>query len=90
MRRLEFIDKKRVALFGGSHGGNVICRMASRVEVCCGVPCAPAGLDLCEVAKVARGGAKVAGQLTKLVEQLEKQHGVRAEEIAQAPEKFGY
>jgi endo-1,4-beta-xylanase len=90
VRRLDYVDRKRVALFGGSHGGNVICRLASRVEVCCGVPCAPAGLDLLEVAKVARRGEKVAPQLLKLIAEMEKQHGAKAEEIARSPAKFGY
>jgi len=38
LRRHDFIDKKRVALFGHSHGGNLVCRMAARIDAACGVP----------------------------------------------------
>ena len=35
-------------MIGGSHGGHVTARMASRVDLSCAVLCAPAGLDLIE------------------------------------------
>src|ERR1051325_2870452 len=46
VRTLPYIDGKRLALFGGSHGANVISRLASRIDARAAVLCAPAALDL--------------------------------------------
>src|SRR5262249_15270820 len=50
---LSFIDSKRVGLLGGSHGGNVVSRLLSRVDARGAVLCAPAAVDLIEIKKAA-------------------------------------
>jgi dipeptidyl aminopeptidase/acylaminoacyl peptidase len=44
-RHLSFIDSNRVALTGGSHGGHVMNRMASRVDASCAVLSSPTWID---------------------------------------------
>lgn len=44
-RRLAFVDPKRMALMGGSHGGHVTNRMASRVDARCAVLSSPTWID---------------------------------------------
>ncbi len=90
VRSAPFIDATRVALLGGSHGANVSARLASRVDASCAVLCAPAGLDLIEVARLIEQGQEVAAGLKKLIAELESKHGVKISEIAKKPEAFGY
>ncbi|MCX7013035.1 MAG: alpha/beta fold hydrolase [Candidatus Sumerlaeota bacterium] len=90
-RALPFIDPDRVALVGGSHGGNVVSHMASRVDARCGVMCAPALLDLLEVAKViAEGKEAVNPALPRAVADLEQKDGAKIDEIAKNPERYHY
>jgi endo-1,4-beta-xylanase len=90
VRKMPFIDGRRVGMLGGSHGANVASRVVSRVDVQGAVLCAPAALDLIEVKKAAGRGEAVVPILKKLVADMEKKHGARAEEIAKDPKKFGY
>src|SRR5262249_34838584 len=90
LRRLDFIDAKRMALFGHSHGGNLVCRMAARIDAACGVPRAPALLDYAETVKAARSGAKVGDMVMHLVQLKEEELGGNVEEMAQDPAKYGY
>ena len=90
VRRLPFIDGKRVALFGGSHGAGVISRLASRVDVQCGVLCAPAALDLIEISKAVANGVEVVGVLKKMIAQAEQKYGAKMAEIEKDPAKYGY
>jgi dipeptidyl aminopeptidase/acylaminoacyl peptidase len=90
VRKLTNIDGKRVALYGGSHGGNVISRIASQVDVRCGVMCAPAVLDLYEISKVIDQGTEVAGVLKKMVADASKKYGVPLAEVVRDPAKYGY
>ena len=90
VRRVPFIDGKRVALYGGSHGAGVIARLASRVNVQCGVLCAPAALDLIEISKAVAKGVEVVGVLKKMIAQAEQTHGAKMAEIEKDPAKYGY
>ena len=45
VRQYPFVDAKRVGMMGGSHGGNVISKVISRIEVQGAVICAPAAID---------------------------------------------
>lgn len=91
VKKLPFIDPQRVGLMGGSHGANVSSRLVSRVNVGGAVLCAPAAIDLIEVNKAAVAGKEPVVQiLKKLVGDMEKERGAKAEEIAKDPAKFGY
>jgi dipeptidyl aminopeptidase/acylaminoacyl peptidase len=89
-RSLPFIDGSRIALFGGSHGGNVISRIASQADVRCAVMCAPAVLDLFEISKVIDQGADVAGVLKKMVAAAPQKYGAPLAQVVRDPAKYGY
>lgn len=88
-KAFAFVDSKRVAMFGGSHGGHVTGRMLSRVELCCAVLCAPAGLDLLELSHLAEKGVSIGGN-RGLIRQLETRTGVKMHEIEKNPEAYHY
>jgi len=90
VRGMSFVDPKRVGMLGGSHGGNVISRVISRVDLRGAVLCAPAALDLILVKKAVEGGDPVVGILKKMIADMETRYGARAEEIEKNPAKFGY
>jgi dipeptidyl aminopeptidase/acylaminoacyl peptidase len=90
VRRLPFIDPARVVLLGGSHGANVISRIASHVTVCCAVLCAPAVVDLIEISKAIDQGVEVAGVLKKMVAAAKQKYGVPLEQVALNPAKYNY
>jgi dipeptidyl aminopeptidase/acylaminoacyl peptidase len=88
-RSFAFVDPKRIATFGGSHGGHVTARMASRVDLACALVCAPAGLDLIALAHQAEQGARIGGN-QRLVRELEQRSGVKMAEIEKHPEAYQY
>ncbi len=88
-RAFAFVDPQRIAMFGGSHGGHVTARMASRVDLACTVLCAPAGLDLIALARQAEQGARIGGN-QRLVRELEQRSGVKMAEIERHPEAYQY
>jgi dipeptidyl aminopeptidase/acylaminoacyl peptidase len=90
VKRVPFIDGKRVALFGGSHGAGVLSRLASRADVQCAVLCAPAALDLIEVSKAVDRGVEVVGVLRKMIVEAEKRYGAKMAEIEKDPAKYNY
>lgn len=90
VRRLPSIDAKRVALFGGSHGGNVISRIISKVDVRCAVMCAPALLDLYEISKVVDQGVEVAGILKKILAGAPQKYGAPLAQVVKDPARYGY
>jgi len=88
-RSFSFVDPKRMAMFGGSHGGHVTGRMASRVGLACAVLCAPAGLDLIEISHLAEKGTPVGGN-QRLIRELEQRAGVKMAEIEKNPDAYDY
>ena len=90
VRGMSFVDPKRVGMLGGSHGGNVISRVISRVDLQGAILCAPAALDLILVKKAVEGGEPVVEILKKMIADMETKHGAKAEEIEKDPAKFGY
>jgi endo-1,4-beta-xylanase len=90
VRQLPSIDPRRVGLHGASHGANLTSRLIARADVRGAVLCAPAAMDLIEVKKAFGRGEKLVPILKKLVEDMEKQHGGRAEDIENDPKKYGY
>ena len=88
-KSFSFVDPKRMAMFGGSHGGHVTARMASRVDLCCAVLCAPAGLDLIEISHLAEKGTPVGGN-QRLIRELEQRCGVKMADIEKDPAAYHY
>jgi dienelactone hydrolase len=90
VRRVSFIDGKKVAVLGGSHGATTFSRMISRTVVSCAVLCSPAAVDLIEVNRAIGRGEIVNPQLPKLITMLEERSGANIDDIARNPEKYGY
>ncbi len=88
-RSFSFVDPKRMAMIGGSHGGHVTARMASRVDLACAVICAPAGLDLIALSHLADKGTPVGGN-QKLIRELEQRSKVKMADIEKDPSPYGY
>jgi dipeptidyl aminopeptidase/acylaminoacyl peptidase len=89
-RSYPFIDPKRVAIMGGSRGGQLMARITTRVDASGGVLCAPAGLDMIELAKVIQTGQKINPALKSMVKATERRAGTNIEEIAKDPAKYHY
>jgi dipeptidyl aminopeptidase/acylaminoacyl peptidase len=88
-RSFSFVDTKRVAMMGGSHGGHVAARMAARVDLSCAVLCAPAGLDLIELSQLAAKGTKIGGN-QRLIREQEQRAGVTMADIEKDLRKYSY
>jgi dipeptidyl aminopeptidase/acylaminoacyl peptidase len=74
-RAWSFVDSKRIAIVGGSHGGHVTGRMIARTDFACAVLCAPAGLDLIELSHAAASGTPI-GANQRLIRELEQRSGL--------------
>ena len=59
VRKLPFVDPKRVGYMGGSHGAQVGARVASRVDLSGAILCAPAAMDLIEDKKAIQRGERL-------------------------------
>jgi dipeptidyl aminopeptidase/acylaminoacyl peptidase len=90
VRKLPFIDPRRVGYMGGSHGAQVGSRVVSRVDLQGVILCAPAALDLIEDKKAAARGEPVVQILLKMAGDMEAKYGAKAEEIEKDPAKYGY
>jgi len=88
-RSYSFVDPRRMAMFGGSHGGHVTARMASRVNLSCAVLCAPAGLDLIALSHLAGKGTPVGGN-QKLIREMEQRSGVKMADVEKDPNAYHY
>lgn len=99
VRRLPFVDGKRVAVMGGSHGGYVMSKVISRSDVRAGIICSPAIFDTIELYRALYGGVKLNPHIN--MEQLnprikdkiaeaEQKYGGTMEEIAKHPQAYGY
>jgi len=88
-RSFSFVDKRRLALAGGSHGGHVTGRVIARTGLCCAVLFAPAGLDLLSLARLADEGAPIGGN-QRLVREFEQRSGVKMADVRKEPTKFAY
>ena len=85
----SFVDPKRVAMFGGSHGGHVTGRMTSRVSLACAVICAPAGLDLIALSHLAEKRAPIGGN-QRLIREMEQRSGLKMADIEKNPDAYQY
>ncbi len=90
VRKLPFIDGRRVGLWGASHGANVSSRVIARADLRGAILCAPAAMDLIEVKKADGRGEPVVPILRKLIADMEAKHGAKAEEIEKDPNQYGY
>jgi dipeptidyl aminopeptidase/acylaminoacyl peptidase len=88
-RTFSFVDQRRIALYGGSHGGHVVGRMITRTEVTCAVLCAPAGLDLILLAQLATQGTPI-GANQRLVREMEQRTQLKMADVAKAPAAVHY
>jgi dipeptidyl aminopeptidase/acylaminoacyl peptidase len=88
-RSFPFVDSRRIAMLGGSHGGHVTARMASRTKLACAVLCAPAGLDLRSLDRLAKQGTPIGGN-ARLIRELEQRAGTTLTEIEQNPDAYHY
>jgi dipeptidyl aminopeptidase/acylaminoacyl peptidase len=88
-KAFSFVDPKRVAMLGGSHGGHVTGRMAARAGLCCAVLCAPAGLDLIMLSHLGEKGTPLGGN-QGLIRQMEQREGVTMAEIEKNPDAYHY
>jgi dipeptidyl aminopeptidase/acylaminoacyl peptidase len=88
-KSFSFVDTGRIAMLGGSHGGHVTARMASRMKLTCAVLCAPAGLDLISLGHLAAQGTPIGGN-RRLIRELEQRAGATLAEIKQNPDAYHY
>ena len=90
LKRLPLIDGKPAAVLGGSRGGGVLSRLASRVDFRCAVLCAPALIDLITISKAAARGELVDPMIKKIIANAEKKYGATMAEIEKNPAQYGY
>jgi dipeptidyl aminopeptidase/acylaminoacyl peptidase len=90
VRRFPFIDPRRVAYMGGSHGAQVGARVISRVDLSGAILCAPAAMDLAQDQLAINRGERLVPILHKMIADLEKQYGAAAEDIAANPARYRY
>jgi len=90
VRKMPFIDARRVGYMGGSHGAQVGAKVASRIQLSGAVLCAPAAMDLIEDKKAIERGEKLVSVLSRMISDLEKQYGVPLEEVDKNRKKYGY
>jgi dipeptidyl aminopeptidase/acylaminoacyl peptidase len=88
-KSFSFVDPRRVAMFGGSHGGHVTGRMTSRVSLACAVLCAPAGLDLVALSHLAERGVAIGGN-QRLIREMERRSGAKMADIEKNPAAYQY
>jgi dipeptidyl aminopeptidase/acylaminoacyl peptidase len=90
VRRLPYIDGQRVAVIGGSHGGYVMARVASRTDLRCAIVCAPAILDLIELSKAIDRNVDMVQVIKNKVAEGEQKYGAPMAVIAKHPAAYGY
>jgi dipeptidyl aminopeptidase/acylaminoacyl peptidase len=88
-RAFPFVDPKRMAILGGSHGGHVTGRMIAREKFACAVLCAPAGLDLIELSEAAEKGTAI-GANQRLVREFEQRAKAKMPDVKKDPAAFQY
>jgi dipeptidyl aminopeptidase/acylaminoacyl peptidase len=90
VRTLPSIDGKRVAVMGGSHGGYVMARVASRADLSCAIICAPAILDTIELSRAMEQKVDMIQVIKNKVAEAEQKYGAPMSEIARHPAEYGY
>ncbi len=89
-QRQSFVDARRVAMVGQSHGGMVTCRAASHLDILCAVPCAPAAIDPIAAWEFTQMGGIVSPSLQNVINQTAANYGVPMATLAANPGAYGY
>jgi len=90
VRRLPFVDGSRIAVMGGSHGGNVMSRVISRTNLRGGIICSPAIFDPIELWKALERKVEMVQPIKNKIAECEQKYGGTMDAIARNPEAFGY
>ena len=89
-QRLPYVDARRVAMVGQSHGGMVSCRSASHLDILCAVPCAPAAIDPIAAWRFQQSGGVISASLQNVINQTAANYGVPMATLAANPSAYGY
>jgi dienelactone hydrolase len=89
-RRLPYVDARRVAMFGQSHGGILTCSAASKLDILCAVPCAPAAIDPIAAWRFTQSGGVISTALQGEVDRIAALYGVPMTTLAASPRAYGY
>ncbi len=90
VRNLSYIDGRRVAIMGGSHGAHVYSEVVVRANIRCAVLCSPAIFDLIELAKARDNHVPEVSAITNAITEGEKRYGATMDVVAKNPECYGY
>ncbi len=90
VRNLSFIDGRRIAIMGGSHGAHVYSEVVVRANIRCAVLCSPAIFDLIELAEARDKQVPEVSAITNAITEGEKRYGATMDLIAKNPECYGY
>jgi dipeptidyl aminopeptidase/acylaminoacyl peptidase len=90
VRHLPFIDGKRVAVMGGSHGGYVMSKVVSRADLRGGILCSPAIFDLIELWKAREQKVDMIQVIKNKIADGEQKYGAPMAAIAKDPAAYGY
>jgi dipeptidyl aminopeptidase/acylaminoacyl peptidase len=90
VRRLPFIDGKRVVVMGGSHGGYVMSKVISRADIRGGILCSPAIFDLIELSKALDQHVEMIQHIKDKISEGEQKYGAPLAMVAKHPVEYGY
>jgi len=90
VRNLSYIDGRRIAIMGGSHGAHVYSEVVVRANIRCAVLCSPAIFDLIELAKARDSDVPEVSAITNAISEGEKRYGATMDVVAKNPECYGY
>ena len=89
-RNLSYIDGRRIAIMGGSHGAHVYSEVVVRANLRCAVLCSPAIFDLIELARARDNHVPEVSAITNAITQGEERYGATMDVVAKNPECYGY
>ncbi|MCW0218997.1 MAG: putative Ig domain-containing protein [Prosthecobacter sp.] len=89
-RRLPYVDSRRIAMFGQSHGGILTCSAASKLDILCAIPCAPAAIDPIAAWRFTQSGGVISTALQGEVDRITTLYGVPMATLAASPRAYGY
>jgi dipeptidyl aminopeptidase/acylaminoacyl peptidase len=90
VRHLSYIDGRRIAVMGGSHGAHVYSEVVVRTNIRCAVLCSPAIFDLIELARARDRQVPEVSAIMGAIAAGEKRYGATLDVVARNPECYGY
>jgi dipeptidyl aminopeptidase/acylaminoacyl peptidase len=90
VRNLSYIDGRRIAIMGASHGGNVHSHVVSRADIQGSILCSPAIFDLIELAKALDQNVPMIQPIKNKIAEGEQHYGAKMSVVAEHPECYGY